>query len=238
MVDKYRRKHAQLSSKGWYRDLSKNHTPLFNEMKTGLEQLGFDSLQKFWNASKQKELNDTGIAQENPRKDRLDLAILGEAKELNGVSVQGRENEMELVIDGKSVMTTSLLEHLSMARDVKECPDNARCFIAGLGLGLILLYLAKTGKSKEVVVCEIDKRVIDLLAAPIKQWLMERNPNFNLQILHADAFDKIPELGAFDWVYFDTSTMESEELFKQKAQTVLTKIGKYTAFHPYKLLWQ
>lgn len=113
------------------------------------------------------------------------------------------EVEASLEIDDFEVMNTTLQEHWSMKESVTLCPEGSRVFIGGLGLGLVLLYLAESKKAKEVVVCEIDERVTSLFAEKILSFLKIKYPEFNVKIVLGDAHEKIKELGLFDWIYMD-----------------------------------
>jgi hypothetical protein len=108
-----------------------------------------------------------------------------------------------LMLDGKMWMTTQRDEHGSMMESLKDCPTNARVFIAGLGLGLVLLYLAKSGKSYDVVVVEKDGRVIDAVESRIRNWLKKFYPDFRWKVFQGDAYDAISNCGTFDWMFWD-----------------------------------
>lgn len=54
-VDAYRTAHTQLYEKGWYKGISKAHTPLLEKLLIGLKKQGFNSLDEFFTAS--EELN-------------------------------------------------------------------------------------------------------------------------------------------------------------------------------------
>lgn len=43
--------HTQLHSKGWYKGMSEEHTPLLEKMLTDLKKQGFSFLDEFFNAS-------------------------------------------------------------------------------------------------------------------------------------------------------------------------------------------
>lgn len=174
------------------------------------------------------------IANMEPRRSRNDLAILGDAGSLDGVEVKRMNvrGEMEalLLINEQEAMMTIWEEHLSMHKSVSQCPDTARCFIAGLGLGLVLLCLAETGKAKEVIVCEIESRVVSLLTKQITSWLTEHYPDFNCRVIEGDAFTEVFNHGKFDWVFFDVvDRRERSREFRLQLQSVLSKEGMYTS---------
>lgn len=229
-VDAYRDAHTQLYSKPRHKGVPKEHTPLLNKMLDSLKRQGFNSLQEFSQASIELCILDTGIYDHNVHKFRKDLEILGNPSKKEGVELKQSEDDKELVIDGQIVMSTSIIYHLSMKKAIDKCPRNARCFVAGLGLGLILLYLAESGKTTEVIICEIDRRVLDLLSPRIKEWIADHYPEFSFQIVHADAFKKVLDFGKFDWIFFHTNLTELEPSFEETAKNALTTTGIYTCW--------
>ncbi len=86
---------------------------------------------------------------------------------------------------------------------VDKCPDHARVFVAGLGLGIVLLYLAKSGKSVEVIVAEKSENIIELIEPKIRPWLQGRFPHFKWTVIHGDALELVASTGSFDWIFFD-----------------------------------
>lgn len=242
-VDAYREAHRQLHSGGWYKGISEAHTPLLEKLVADLEKTGVTStekdfepkkneiLAKFWAASDKECLVETegiisGLA---VYKDRQDIAMLGQPRSYKGVELKETADGLELVIDDKlpAVMNTSVKEHFSMFTSAEECPNNARVFIGGLGLGLILLYL---GKAKEVVVCEIDNRVTHLLGERITNYL-----NIPVEIVKGNAFEEINNHGKFDWVYIDL-TEGAPPGFEQLTKPALADKGIYTPYNP--MAWQ
>ena len=57
-VDAYRLAHAQLHSKGWYKGISEEHTPLLEEMVNQLSKQGFNSVDEFFGASDELNLQE------------------------------------------------------------------------------------------------------------------------------------------------------------------------------------
>lgn len=100
-------------------------------------------------------------------------------------------------------MTTWKGERLAMLLSVMyECPGG-RVFVAGLGVGLILLYLAVSRKTTEVVVAETSENIIGLVEPIIRPWLAREYPDFKWSIIQGDAFEEVKKNGKFDWIYFD-----------------------------------
>lgn len=108
-----------------------------------------------------------------------------------------------LYVDRKLWMTTEKKEAESMQEAVKECPENARVFIAGLGLGLILLELAQSKKAREVIVVEREPRVIKFVEPIIRKWFEQHYATFNWKVLCGDAVEEVSKHGLFDWIFFD-----------------------------------
>lgn len=141
-----------------------------------------------------------------------------------------------LLVDGKLWMTTDYEETESMELAVKQCPQNAKVYIAGLGLGLILLKLAQSKKTKEVLVVERDQRVIDIVEPIIRRWFNVHYPHFNWNVIHGDALEEIEKHGKWDWIFFDIwsdadATHKDEpqpEVVQAKATPYLTEKGRLT----------
>ncbi len=150
----------------------------------------------------------------------------------NGIKLTVKNHQVHLWIDGKEVMTSNPGEISAMVRAVEDCPDNARVFIGGLGLGVILLALALSRKAVEVIVCEIDQRVINATAQPIQDYFGSR---LNLQIIQGDAAVEVSRHGKFDWVfmdffYEDELNEANEEWLKNVSSPNLTEDGIYTSY--------
>ena len=66
-VDAYRQAHAQLCSRGWHKGIPEEHTPLLNKMLTIVSRQGFSSLNEFFDASEELNIQELGF------KDREDF---------------------------------------------------------------------------------------------------------------------------------------------------------------------
>ncbi|VVB54572.1 Uncharacterised protein [uncultured archaeon] len=108
-----------------------------------------------------------------------------------------------LFVDRKLWMCTDPEERASMDRAVKNCSEDARVYIAGLGLGQVLLALARTGKAKEVIVVEREQRVIDIVEPIVRRWMSAHYPAFNWKVVQGDAVKEVGNHGKFDWIFFD-----------------------------------
>lgn len=249
-VDAYREAHHLLYSKPWHRGIPEEHTPLLEKLVADLEKIGVTSatldfepkkteiLAKFFDSNKEYCLLSAGFNETNVAQDREDLLLL-ENVPLDGQEIQIKLEESDkdsyatLVIDGKNVMQTGRSEHASMYEAVQECPHIARVLVGGLGLGLIQLYLADSGKTKEVIVCEINTSLINIFAEPCVNWFASTYPDFNISILAGDVAEKVQELGKFDWIFLDTDTPWEQSQF----ETYLNEGGKITYWKPFTLEW-
>jgi len=143
------------------------------------------------------------------------------------------------LVDGrKGWMTTQEEEDELMEKAVEKCPPNAKVFIGGLGLGLVLLHLARSGKAKEVIVAEINKDIIELVEPRLRWWFKKHYPEFNsrLRIVHGDALELVGKFGKFDWIFQDLweSASSSAKPLVEKAREVsipyLTERGVLTCW--------
>ncbi len=141
------------------------------------------------------------------------------------LSVQGYT--VRLVVDGIQEMIIDEYNVSIMVRAVEECPGEARVFTGGLGLGLFLLPLLYSHKATEIIICEIDRRVIDTVAPLVQEWVEERYPDFALSIIEGDVSEELSKHGKFDWMFIDTSNVDRDDL-RSRAPLYLTDRGKYT----------
>ncbi len=66
-VDAYRTAHIQLYSGGWHKGIPEVHTPLLEKMLADLKKQGFNSLDEFFTASEELNVQELGF------KDRADF---------------------------------------------------------------------------------------------------------------------------------------------------------------------
>lgn len=129
---------------------------------------------------------------------------------------------------------TNYTERQSMMGAIAWCPPNARVFIGGLGVGLVLLYLAKTGKAREVVVCEIDPDTITIVEPRLRRWFDSHYPKFKWKIVQGDALTTVLEGEPYDWVFMDIwKTAHNIELMKKAEEVAkknLTQRGRVTCW--------
>lgn len=226
-VDAYRDAHIQLHSKPWHKGVPGKHTILFKKLIAELEKIGITStktdfepkkteiLANFFEDSEDLNIQETGILEGKIRANREDLSLIGFSPDMsppiivknNNVElklVEGRwGKEVELYINNRIAMQTHPGMHASMEKSVEQCPINARAYIGGLGLGLILLYLAFSGKAVEVIVCEKNENLIRLLANKVIQWFAVNYPGFRITIIKGMAWEEIGKHGKFDWIFYD-----------------------------------
>jgi len=172
-------------------------------------------------------------------KERRDLSIIGWDKTVslysdNGLELEvacmGSELVVHLIIDGQDVMSSSRSEHTCMEKAVAKCPENARVLVGGLGYGMVLLYLAESKKTKEVIIIEIDDRVLKLFENPISSYLKNNYPDFTFKIIKGDIHEEMNKHGLFDWVYTDITEGMPPKL-RESALKALTPNGIFTDFY-------
>lgn len=113
-----------------------------------------------------------------------------------------RGHVARLVVGDTHWITASDNERLMMAKDARQCPMGADAFVAGLGLGVVILYLAR--RCKCITVAEIEQDVIELIWPRLVRYCSERYPNLVLRLYHGDALKAIgQEPGRYDFVYWD-----------------------------------
>ena len=66
-VDAYRIAHANLYLAGWHKGIPEGHTPLLEKMLVDLKKQDFNSLDEFFNASEELNIQELGF------KDRADF---------------------------------------------------------------------------------------------------------------------------------------------------------------------
>lgn len=107
-----------------------------------------------------------------------------------------------LRIGEKLWMSTDDREKLMLINAARRCPPGADAFVGGLGLGLIVLYLAR--RCKTITVAETEQDVIELVWPRLQDWCQEHHPHLKLRIFHGDALDAIArEPGRYDYVFQD-----------------------------------
>ena len=129
-------------------------------------------------------------------------------------------HEVRLVKGSDVLMTTGPAEVWEMLQCAKQCPPNARAFVAGLGLGIVLLWLAKLGKAREVIVAELDGGVVEIVEPRIRWWFERRYPEFEkgLEIVRGDAFEEVEKRGKFDWIFWDVWGFEKARVRQEEAR--------------------
>lgn len=175
---------------------------------------------------------------ENIHKYKLDWDLIGfqeptcilnyKGMKLNIEKVNG-DIDIVMYLDGVDVMSTKKIEHISMIESIDECPEDARVLIGGFGFGLILLYLAESKKSKEVIVIEKDVRVIEKIVPNVTKYLEGHYPNFNFKVIQGDIYNEVSMNGLFDWIFIDISDWDTNE-FKELSKNYLTEKGMFTSF--------
>ena len=106
----------------------------------------------------------------------------------------GQGSYCQLFVDGVLMMSDTPMEHRTNVEVVDR--THGHVFIAGLGIGMILIPILQKPEVTKVTVVEKFQDVIDLVG-----------PNFTnpkLEIVCADVFDYAPAIGTkYDVIYFD-----------------------------------
>jgi len=141
-----------------------------------------------------------------------------------------------LVLDRVVWMTTHRGEQMDMANAIKVCPDNARVFVAGLGVGLILLFLARAKKAHEVVVAELSPHVIRVVEPRLRYWFDKNYPDFKWSVVEGDAEIEATKHGKFDWFFWDIWPVadfreRASDKFVEISKPYLTENGVITTWH-------
>jgi hypothetical protein len=166
----------------------------------------------------------------------IEVARLGSARLLLGRGIESPKygHKISLFVDRILVMDSQFGERTSIIGAVAWCPQNARVFIGGLGLGIVLLYLAKSGKAKQVTVCEISKDVIALIEPRLRQWFNKHYPRFNWKVIQGDALKLVTNGKPYDWIFMDLWTRSSDYHAmieaKAAAEKNLTSTGRVTCW--------
>lgn len=99
-------------------------------------------------------------------------------------------------------MSTDDREKFMLMNAARQCPRGADAFVGGLGLGLIVLYLAR--RCEIITVAELDQDVIELVWPRLRDYCKEHHPHLRLRIFHGDALDAVArEPGRYNFVYQD-----------------------------------
>lgn len=61
-VDAYCQAHTKLHSKGWHKGMSEEHTPLLDKVLVKFKEQGFNSLEDFFTASEELNIQELGFA--------------------------------------------------------------------------------------------------------------------------------------------------------------------------------
>jgi len=218
-----------------YREEHKKGFHNIEKLNGDLKIAGFDSISDFFKTNDIECLSEAKeeLLKTEIYKNRKDLEMLGNAKEYKGIKIIETNDGVDLVIDNivPHVMNTSVEENYSMFSSVKECTNNARVFIGGLGLGIVLLYLQESKKAKEIIVCEKDERIIDFLGKQITDYV-----DLQIKIIKGDIYEEIKKNGKFDWIYIDITEGAPND-FKEIAIPFLNNNGIYTPYNPNAYWW-
>lgn len=123
--------------------------------------------------------------------------------EVRTIRCNGRPTE-QLLVDGQSIMLDA--DHLT--DDMRRAAASARgnCYVAGLGLGLMVRHLIDKPEVTRIVCVEIDARIVELILPRVA------DPKVTLRV--GDAYRDFAG-GPFDWMYFDCDVRPSDENYER-----------------------
>jgi len=145
-----------------------------------------------------------------------------------GLKVVACDRDVEMILDGRSVIKAGLGSISLMIPIAKQSPENARVFLGSLDLGIMLFPLANSHKTLEVIVCEDDERVFNFVAPLVLEYFNKHRPNFNLQIVHGNLPTEVVRLGKFDMIFIGGTYWADGIDFSDICKSNLTEGGKYS----------
>lgn len=154
------------------------------------------------------EVDEFTVDEAEVRRVRMQAIMGGYGQEYYGFEAGTYKR---LLIDNKTMMSTTDMERQSN-RDIMY-KANGHVFIAGLGLGMILLPIQAKKDVRTVTVVENNINVIELVGKKLPL-------NKKVKIIHCDVFNYTPDR-VFDTVYFDIWNRISSENWEQMKE--LTK---------------
>jgi hypothetical protein len=125
---------------------------------------------------------------------------------------------VRLMINNSLVMSDTSMEKRSNLGFIWNA--NGKVFVAGLGIGLILIPALREEKVEHIEVIEKNPNVIQLVENPLREFLT-KNQNKKLTIFEGDVLEYKPAKGCtWDTIYFDIwadiCTDNLEEITKLK----------------------
>ena len=107
---------------------------------------------------------------------------------------------MNLVVNGELVMSDTSMEHATNTEVIRRAQGSV--LVAGLGLGMILIPMARKPEVKSILVIEQSQDVVDLVWSQIQKALGK--DALKVTVVCADIFQwPIPKGAKWDVVYFD-----------------------------------
>lgn len=100
-VDAYRQAHTKLHSKGWHKGMSEEHTPLLDKVLVKFKEQGFNSLEDFFTASEELNIQELGFTS----REDFDAELYRGANRSMVVNEDGNEVEMvELTSEAQELL--------------------------------------------------------------------------------------------------------------------------------------
>lgn len=109
---------------------------------------------------------------------------------------------VKLMVDGQTMMSDVPMEMLTNAEVINRA--KGRVFIAGLGMGMILIPILASHRVKTVTVVESNLDVLKIVLPQLQAYMGGSGLDLRkLKIIHCDVLKYIPQDGKFDTIYFD-----------------------------------
>ncbi|KAA9007327.1 class I SAM-dependent methyltransferase [Paenibacillus spiritus] len=124
-----------------------------------------------------------------------------------------------LTRSGEVVMSDTPMEQRTNSEFVRKAHGDV--FIAGLGIGMILIPILKDEKIKTITILEKHEEVIELVGKQLEL-------NDKVRIIHGDVFTyEHPKGTKFDTIYFDIWDWVNSDVWNNEMKPLKRKYLKY-----------
>jgi len=101
-------------------------------------------------------------------------------------------------------MDTGIQERMNSLAAVKSCPQDAKVLVSGLGLGVVALKLARSGRPVSIHVCELERDVIRLIWPRVLSWCKTKGYTPKLSIECTDVAEHLKQAKRrYNYIYLD-----------------------------------
>lgn len=101
-------------------------------------------------------------------------------------------------------MDTGMQERMNSLAAVRVCPKDAKVLVSGLGLGVVLLKLARSSKPVSIHVCERERDVIRLVWPRVLAWCKAQGYRPKLSVEQCDVGQHLERAKKrYDYIYLD-----------------------------------